>query len=146
MSVVVDANVIVALVLPLSYSATSSELVSAWKQADRSLLAPQLLQYEVASALRRAVAEGWLTTESAIGALGAIENLGIDLRPPTSELQALSLQWADRLSRTSTYDTHYLALANHERLDFFTADKRLHNAARRIGLNWVNLVEETRER
>jgi predicted nucleic acid-binding protein len=60
MSVVVDANLIAALVLPLPYSDQATRKITAWNRAGVELLAPLLLEYEVAAILRKAVVAGWL--------------------------------------------------------------------------------------
>ena len=40
------------------------------------------------------------------------------------------LTWQRVLKRTATYDSHYLALAEHLDCRFWTADERLYNAAK----------------
>ena len=82
MSMVIDANLIAAVVLPLPYSDKAMQRVMAWRQAGLELLAPVLLEYEVAAVLRKAVAAHWLTTDLAGEAMGEILALNVRCLPP----------------------------------------------------------------
>ena len=86
MSVVIDANLIAAAVLPRPYSDQATERITTWKRAGVELLAPVLLEYEVAAILREAVVAGWLTTDLAIEAMRMILALNIQCLPPTASL------------------------------------------------------------
>ena len=130
MSVVIDANLIAAVVLPLPYSDQATERITTWKRAGVELLAPVLLEYEVAAILRKAVVAGWLTTDLAIEAMRMILALNIQCLPPTASLHGQTLHWAERLGHSNTYDAHYLALAESQDCPFWTGDERLFNAVR----------------
>ena len=54
MTVVVDANVTLALALPLPYSSQSARQIDEWRAQRATLVAPVLWGYEVTSGLRRA--------------------------------------------------------------------------------------------
>lgn len=142
MSAVVDANLVAALVLPLPYSHQVTERMLAWTQAGSELLAPVLLEYEVAAILRKAVVAEWLTGELALEAMGEILALSIRCLPPTAALHEQALRWADRLGHSKAYDAHYLALAEQEGLEFWTADRRLANGARQAGVDWAHWIGE----
>ena len=75
MSAVIDANLIAALVVPLSYSDQATQKIMAWTRAGRELLAPVLLEYEITAILRRTVFAQWLTTDLAAEAIGKIPSL-----------------------------------------------------------------------
>ena len=47
MTVVVDANVVVVLVLPLPYLERASHVIETWKRGATEIHAPLLLEYEV---------------------------------------------------------------------------------------------------
>jgi predicted nucleic acid-binding protein len=113
MSVVIDANLVAAMVLPLPYSEQATHKITTWKRSEVGLLAPLLLEYEVVAVLRKAVAAGWLTTGTAVEALQSIAALNIHYTPPTLELHEQALHWAERLGHSKTYDAQYLALAEH---------------------------------
>lgn len=107
MNVVVDANLIAALVLPLSYSERAAAKMTAWKRAGVTLLAPLLIEYEVSALLRRAVAAGLLSAETADQAMDRVLGLYIQGRPPTGELHRRAVWWAAQLGHSKTYDAHY---------------------------------------
>jgi predicted nucleic acid-binding protein len=140
MSVVVDANLVVALFVPLPYSHAAAERFAAWADAGEEILAPTLLEYEVSTALRRAVAAGLLAHKASVETMAHVLALGIRSVPPTPELHGKALAWADRLGRSRAYDSHYLAVAEERRADLWTADRRLARAAEQAGASWVRGV------
>jgi len=140
MSAAVDANLVAAMVLPLPYSDQATQRIRAWKRAGVGLLAPLLLEYEVAAILRKAVVARWLTTDLAVEAMGQILALNVQCFPPTPDLHEQALRWAHRLGASKTYDAHYLALAEQEGVELWTADRRLANGARQTGVPWVHWI------
>ena len=142
MSAVVDANLIAALVLPLPYSDQATQRVMAWKRAGVELFAPVLLEYEIAAILRRAVVAQWLTTDLAVEAIGEILALNICCLAPTADLHERALGWAERLGQSKAYDAHYLALADQEGLELWTADRRVANGSQQAGAHWVHWIGE----
>jgi predicted nucleic acid-binding protein len=142
MSVVVDANLVAGVLLPLPYRPQAKAKVLAWKQAGEDLLAPTLIEYEVCSTVRRVVLAGWIAAEEAEAALIRMRHLAIRTVPPTLELHMAALQWAQRLGRTRTYDAQYMALAEELRADFWTSDLKLFNRAKQLGLAWVHCILE----
>ena len=141
MSLVVDANVALALVLPLPYSAHAEQLWSTWQQRGEVVYAPTLWGYEVTSALRKAIALANLPTAHAERSLETLLALGVELIPPTVDLHRAALRWAERLQQTVAYDAHYLALAEALGCPFWTADQRLSEAAREHA-PWVRWIGE----
>jgi predicted nucleic acid-binding protein len=142
MSAVIDANLIAALVLPLPYSDQATQKVITWKQADLELLAPVLLEYEIAAILRKAVVAQWLTTDLALEAIDKVLTLNIQCVTPTARLHERALRWADRLGYSKAYDAHYLALAEQEGIDLWTVDRRLANGSQQAGAHWVHWIGE----
>jgi len=142
MSAVIDANLIAAVVLPLPYSDRATQRLISWKRAGLELLAPVLLEYEIAAVLRRAVVAHWLTTDLAVEAIGKVLALNVRCLTPTPSLHERALRWADRLGHSKAYDAHYLALAEQEGIELWTADRRLANGAQQAGAHWVHWIGE----
>ena len=142
MSVIVDANLVAALVLPLPHSVQAHEKTVAWKQSGIELIAPLLLEYEMATILRKAVVADLLTVDAAEEAMHRILELGIQRLPPTRQLHESALRWSARLGHTKAYDAHYLALAEQLQAELWTADRRLVNAAHQAGVNSVHWIGE----
>jgi predicted nucleic acid-binding protein len=139
---VVDANVVLALALPLPYSRQSANVVGRLRETGCDVYAPALLEYEMVSALRRAVSMGRMDQAAADGTLERLLQLGVMLISPAHSLDGLALLWSERLEHSKAYDAQYLALAEQMHCPLYTADLRLAAAARRLGANWVRLVGE----
>lgn len=134
-----DANVVVRL-LTRADGGVASDLWDQWRKEQRLVIAPLLLRYEVTNALHRLKTAGQLTDESFDVQLRAAFALPITY---ASE-EALHLhagRIATRFNRPASYDSHYLALAEREGAEFWTADERLFNAVRHQ-LLWVHLVSQ----
>jgi predicted nucleic acid-binding protein len=142
MSAVIDANLIAAVVLPLPYSDQATQRLIAWKRAGLELLAPLLLEYEIAAVLRRAVVAQWLTTDLAVEAIGKVLALNVRCLVPTPRLHERALRWAERLGHSKAYDGRRLALAEQEGIELWTADRRLANGAHQAGVHWVHWIGE----
>ena len=141
MSAVIDSNLITAVVLPLPYSDQATQKIIAWKRAGAELLAPVLLEYEIAAVLRKAVVARWLTTDLAVEAIGKVLALNVRCLTPTANLHERALRWADRLGHSKAYDAHYLAVAEQEGIELWTADRRT-NGAQQLGAHWVHWIGE----
>lgn len=142
MSAVIDSNLLAAVVLPLPYSDHATQQIIAWKRARAELLAPVLLEYEIVAILRKAVVARWLTTDLAVEAMGEIQALNVRCLTPTADLHQRALHWADQLGHSKAYDAQYLALAEQERIELWTADRRLANSAQQAGAHWVHWIGE----
>jgi predicted nucleic acid-binding protein len=143
LSIVVDANLVVAQFFPLPYSMQVSDRLDAWRRDKVDLLSPTLLQYEVNNALHRLWVAGLVLGPEAAAALQDLQSLNVRYIPPDSELHERAWYWTDRLNHSKTYDAQYLALAELERANFWTADRRLVNGARQAGVDWVHWIGES---
>ena len=139
-AVVVDANLAVALALALPYSERAAALMDAWKRDRVRLYAPTLWEYELATAMRKAVALGMLSTDEAEASLERLWRLGVERMPPDAELHREALRLADQLGQTAAYDAQYLALSARLGAYFYTADRRLAERAGALGFEWVLAV------
>jgi len=138
--VVVDANLVVALAVATPYSQRARELVAGWREAGTSLHAPLLLEYEVTSTVRQAVAAGLLPANQVVTILDALWDLSIERHPPGPEDHLAAVRWADRLGQRAAYDAQYLALAERLGAEFYTADRRLAASSASLEVDWVRGV------
>jgi predicted nucleic acid-binding protein len=134
----VDASVVVRLVVLGEASRAVTALWRGWLDAEEDLVAPDLLHYEVTNALHRYVAAGALSESDADAALDAALGLGVRLLPG-ARLHGRAFDIARRLHQPATYDAHYLAAAVQHDAALWTADRRLHTAARKV-FDRVHLV------
>ena len=134
---VVDAGVILALVLPLPFSTQAADRVRSLRQIREGSFAPALLEYEVCSALRRAVTRKLLDEPTAAAALEPMEAIHIRPISPASSLHTRALSWSARLGQSKAYDAQYLALAEEMKCGLLTTDLRLARAAQALGARWV---------
>ncbi len=135
--IVVDACLVLGLAAALPYSEQATARVRLLKEEREELYAPALLDCEVCSALRRAVARGIVDDEMALSALTLIDDLRIRLIAAASSLHSRALLWATRLDQSKACDAHYLASAEQMQFPLLTADERLVRSARALGADWV---------
>jgi predicted nucleic acid-binding protein len=133
MIAVIDANIALALVLDLAYSAKARQAVT----HANSLIAPDLIVHETANALWKiSLSEPGFATH-AQAAMQALSSLyeeivsGNDLAPDALAM-AISL-------RHPAYDCFYLALASARAATLITADRKLAAAVKRSA-SQINVV------
>lgn len=137
MAVVVDANLLVALVTRDARRAQVTAQFLAWDAAQESLHAPALMPYEIANALARLVAAGLVADADIDLAWRAVSDVPITLHPLIDGPAAVRL--AMRLGRRSAYDAAYVALASALGAELWTLDGALARNAGGTGLS-VRLV------
>jgi len=140
MRVVIDANLAIALIIPLPYSEQAVQQMETWQEQGTEIFAPTLWGYEVVSSLRQAIVVEVLSPGQAVEAVMAVLGLGVQQVSPTFELHRQALEWASRLDQRVAYDAAYLALTEHLGVEFWTADKRLANRMQQLGVTWVRRV------
>ncbi len=116
---VVDASVAVEYLLRTPLGLTLAGTID-----DASLLAPELMDAEVLSVLRRAVLNGNLNEERAVMAVDDLTNWPVD-RVPHRDLARLAWRYHKTVS---AYDALYIATARAHDLPLLTADGRLARA------------------
>ena len=116
---VVDASVAVEYVIksPLGLDVAGILLNS-------ELSAPELLDLEVLSALRKSALRNELSNEGALSAIGELAQLEVE-RVSHEGLSELTWQYHRNVS---IYDAVYLATAKNRNLEVLTADSRLSRA------------------
>jgi predicted nucleic acid-binding protein len=140
--IVVDASLALKWVLEEPYSTEAHKLLENWGGQQNKLLAPALFLYEVANALSKRIQRHQLTLAQAKERLGFFLESG-PLLQQIGAVHPRALELADRFRLPTAYDAHYLALAEFQQCEFWTADERLWNSVKRE-LRWVRWLGEGR--
>ena len=109
-----------------------------WIKNDVEILAPPLLLYEGASAIRGFVYRKLLTLEKGDLAFRALQAQAVTISS-SPEIHDKAWNLAKMLNQPKVYDCHYLALAELSNCEFWTADERLFNAVKKQ-LAWVKWI------
>lgn len=139
-SVCIDASLIVNWLIAGPYSREAARLLHGWQHDETDLVAPSLIAFEVASTLRRSVYLKQIPFPQGDAALNAFLQLPLRVLP-LKEVVQLAWRLSKRLNLPRAYDAAYLAVAQLNRCEFWTADKRLYNAAH-PALGWVRWIGE----
>jgi predicted nucleic acid-binding protein len=136
--VIVDASLAAMWALPEPRSAQALMMAQKWGQDNVHLLAPCLLIAELTNALYKRVLRDEMDLTTAESALGVIFGFGVELREEPG-LAARALSLAAHLKRPTTYDCHYLALAERYDCALWTGDQRFYNAVHRAEprVKWI---------
>lgn len=140
--VVVDTSVVIKWMIDEPDSATAVALVIKWFNEGTRIVAPALLAYEVANVLHQRVRQGNITIEEAERTLIYLLEEALILEfSQSAALSIRAMQLARLYSLPAAYDPHFLALAEREQCDYWTADARLLNA---IGgkLPWLRRLSD----
>jgi len=132
LSVVIDANLLVALALNDPRAPAVDRILREWALADETLHAPELLRYEAANALTRAVVAGHLARNHAAMAWERIARVGVKLHPLHDGAAAVAT--ALSLARSNAYDAAYVVLAQTLDAELWTLDGPLARNAGGLGL------------
>ncbi len=138
--VVVDASFAAMWAMPEPFTDRALARADEWTRDATGLLAPCLLVPEVTNALYKRVLRRELTLLEAQRALDVVLGFSIEIREEPG-LPHRAMQWASRLGQPAAYDTQYLALAEINRCECWTGDRRFYLAAR-AAAPWVRWVGE----
>jgi len=143
--VVIDASLAAMWAVPENYSTQALELANRWAQEETDLIAPCLMLTEVANALYRRVFREEMNLTTAIEALYVIMEFGIEIREETG-LHSKAMELAHQLKKPTTYDCHYLALAQIHRCDLWTGDEKFYNSVRKTfpQVKWIGNYPENK--
>lgn len=125
---VIDASLAAMWVIPEPFSAKALSLVHHLPQEGINLIAPSLILTEITNALYKRVVRGEINLPAALEGLNIILDFDIEIYEEAG-LHARAMELSHRLNRPSTYDCHYLALAEIHECPFWTGDKKFYNAA-----------------
>lgn len=139
MTVVLDANVAVALSLVDARATAVERKLTEWRNAGEALHAPSLFRFEVANALTRSVVADLIDFADARAAWQRITGMPIALHDLENGPAAIEV--AQRLQRKSAYDAAYVVLAQELGAILWTFDGPLARNASGVGLP-VRLIDE----
>lgn len=131
-SVCVDAGILAKVLVLEDLSDIARQQWERWTLVEpRRLIAPALFRFEVVAVLRKQVYQGRLTPEEGRAALEILlDTDAVEIMLPTAALHRRAWELAQRFNRPTAYDAHYLALAEMEGCEFWTADERLYNSVK----------------
>lgn len=137
--VCVDASLALKWVLPETYTDKAQELLRDWITKGFTLISPTLFIFEVVSALRNKVHRQIITQEEGFSALNQIGHGRIEL---IFSLNLAERSWriSEDLGLPTAYDAFYLALAEEEGCEFWTADENLVNILTRHKVGWAKWI------
>jgi predicted nucleic acid-binding protein len=123
----------------------ATELLMDYVNGKIQLIAPNLLSYEIVSAVNVAINRKRIPETVGHTAIQNLNSLGIELRPFDDLIE--DTFFLSRRHNLSPYDCAYIALAEKEKCDFLTGDKRLFNAVnkRLICVKWIGHYHSTTE-
>lgn len=128
MTVVIDANALVALLASEPDGPTVAKLIEQWVAEERQLHAPALARYEIANVLARQLATGQLSKEDVETGWQALEELPITYHTLMDGASVIDV--ATTLGRRSAFDAAYVELARSLDAELWTLDGPLaRNAA-----------------
>jgi predicted nucleic acid-binding protein len=141
-TIVVDTSIVLKWVLDEPDSAIALALLTSWTNEGTVIQAPALLTFEVANALFQRVHKREMTLEKAMQALEDVLLPELELHfLEYKELSKRAMAVSQQYNLSATDDAHYLALAEQEECELWTADSRLWNAVR-DKLPWVRQLSE----
>ena len=136
LSICVDSGIAIKLVVQEPDSALAEAIWQSWLRDGQLLVAPPLFSIEITAVLRKLVYREILTVPQGQEALNKALAFDVTLLD-NGNLHQQAWNLAAQLNRPTAYDAHYLALAQQLGCDFWTADRRLYNAAHQT-LPWVH--------
>jgi|SRR6266571_3485894 predicted nucleic acid-binding protein len=141
--VVVDTSIAIKWAINEHDSSTALALLTEWTDTEVVILAPALLAYEATNTLYRHVRRGLIPLEDAERALQEVILATVELEfEEAPDLHIRAMQLAYQFGLPAAYDAHYLALAEREGCELWTADERLWNTIRGR-LAWVRWMTDS---
>lgn len=131
MTVCVDSSLALKWVLAERGSEDAEQLLIRWRNTHEEIIAPSHFFVEVASVLtQRTMRAGpdRVEPEYSRRALALLLTVGVDIHH-SPDLHRRALELAIDMGQPTTYDTHYLALAESRKCHLWTADEKLFRAA-----------------
>jgi len=133
--VVADASVIAKWFVDEIYSDNARKLRDEFINGSVEILSPELMPYEVLNALKYT---GLFSKEEIVLIARALALYGFRLFPLTKNLAEKTAEIAMRRN-TTVYDAAYIALAEEQNAQLFTADEKL---IKSVDLDFVRHIRE----
>lgn len=137
--VCIDASLALKWVLPEIYTDEAQGLLYDWLKKGLTLIAPTLFIFEVASALRNKVHRQIITQEEGFSALNQIRHGRVELIF-SPNLVERAWRILEGLRLPTAYNAFYLALAEEEGCEFWTADENLVNILNKHKIHWTKWI------
>lgn len=141
-NIVVDANLAAGALIPIRGLEHARDLFDTWVDEHCLVHAPDWWLAEVLSVIRQHVFRKLLLAERGHQAVKDLFALEVQLAHVGIDLCFRALDWAEKISQPKAYDAIYLALAEDLDAEFWTADRKLAEAARAAGADWVKWAGE----
>ena len=145
-TVVVDTSIVIKWVFREKDSDQAYALLEEWIDKQTVILAPGLLAYELTNVLYRKARKQEIAYTDIAPNLIKIFGTGLELDSPVEiSLSIRAAELAHQFGLPAAYDTHFLALAEREGCELWTADTRMWRA---IGgqLAWVQSLDDYQPR
>jgi predicted nucleic acid-binding protein len=142
-NIVIDANIAVRAILPIGGKLDVLERLISWHRRRSKIFAPELLIPETVSVIRRGVFDRWITEEEGQVAVEDLYRLGVEIIPSDASICLAALAWAGKLGQSKAYDGFYLAVAERQGAELWTADEKLANRAKQLNKSWIRWIDET---
>lgn len=144
--VVIDASLAAMWAVPEVYSNQALALANQWAQEHTRLIAPCLMLTEVTNAFYKRIVRREVDLATGIAALHVVLEFAIEIREEPG-LHSRAMELSHELKRPTTYDCHYLALAEIHNCELWTGDERFYNSVKEImhQVKWIgNYVPPSR--
>jgi len=128
-TVVIDASLAAMWSVPEVYSDQALTLANQWAEENTRLIAPCLMLAEVTNAFYKRVVRREMDLATGIEALHIVLEFGIEIREEPG-LHSRAMELSHQLKRPTTYDCHYLALAEIHNCELWTGDERFYNSVK----------------
>ena len=137
-TVVIDASLAAMWAVPEVYTNQALTLADQWVQEEIRLITPCLMLTEITNAFYKRVVRKEINITTAIAALHVVLEFGIEILEEPG-LHSRAIELSHQLKRPTTYDCHYLALAEIYSCELWTGDERFYNSVKEIlhRVNWI---------
>lgn len=141
-TVIVDTSIVIKWMIEEPDSDSAIALLARWINEGKIILSPVLLAYEITNVLYQRIRKGLITVNEAEQALSYVLSNTVEIDVPQDyALNIRATQLAHEYSLSAAYDAHYLALAERENCEYWTADVKLLNATSKK-LTWVRNLHD----